>query len=357
MSESTLFSIAVICFLFSFLGHVISAAAGRNSFKIGSRIATLLGVICSSAGLILRWRASGHPPLSNMYESLVTLATFTVWVSLLFSFRSEKEFRSDSPLGFFEGAINVFAVLTFGVASLFPNEIRPLVPALQSYWLHIHVALAFIGEACFAASFILSYLLIFRNFLLNRKNPKFPYSLSEKVISFLIVYGIPTGLFALLLMIFSKMLQNSTLSYASVYLLVFGLFPVGTVCIMLFLSLYVLRGAVGEYIERLAPSEERMDELIYRAIAIGFPLFTVGALVFGMVWANKAWGRYWGWDPKETWALITFLTYSIYLHLRLTRGWSGNWMAILSVLGFLVTLFTLFGVNLYLSGLHSYAGN
>lgn len=99
-----------------------------------------------------------------------------------------------------------------------------------------------------------------------------------------------------------------------------------------------------------------LDEISYRAIAIGFPIFTLGALVFAMIWAQQAWGRFWGWDPKEVWALITWLFYSAYLHLRLSRGFQGRKASWLAVLGFLVVMFTLVGVNLIIAGLHSYAG-
>jgi cytochrome c-type biogenesis protein CcsB len=102
--------------------------------------------------------------------------------------------------------------------------------------------------------------------------------------------------------------------------------------------------------------EQDLDEISYRTIAIGFPIFTLGALIFAMIWAAQAWGRFWGWDPKETWALITWLFYAAYLHLRLSRGWHGLKSAWLSVIGFLLVMFTLVGVNLLLSGLHSYAG-
>ncbi|MNG08262.1 Cytochrome c biogenesis protein CcsA [compost metagenome] len=99
-----------------------------------------------------------------------------------------------------------------------------------------------------------------------------------------------------------------------------------------------------------------LDEISYRAIAIGFPVFTLGALIFAMIWANEAWGRFWGWDPKEVWALITWLFYSVYLHFRLSRGWQGLRSAWLSVIGFVIVWFTLIGVNLIIAGLHSYAG-
>jgi ABC-type transport system involved in cytochrome c biogenesis permease subunit len=95
--------------------------------------------------------------------------------------------------------------------------------------------------------------------------------------------------------------------------------------------------------------------LAYTSIAIGYPIFTAGALVFGAVWAEKAWGVWWSWDPKETWALITWLTYTAYLHFRLVRKNTSKVMPILVIAGFIIAMFTFFGVNFLLSGLHSYA--
>jgi cytochrome c-type biogenesis protein CcsB len=111
----------------------------------------------------------------------------------------------------------------------------------------------------------------------------------------------------------------------------------------------------GSFPSRTFPDLETLDALIYRAIAVGFPIFTLGALIFGAVWAKYAWGNYWSWDPKETWALITWIVYALFLHVRIVRGWRGRATALLGVIGFLFTLFTLFGVNYLLSGLHSYA--
>jgi ABC-type transport system involved in cytochrome c biogenesis permease subunit len=96
------------------------------------------------------------------------------------------------------------------------------------------------------------------------------------------------------------------------------------------------------------------DRVTYTAVAIGYPIFTAGALIFGMIWADRAWGSWWSWDPKETWALVTWLVYTFYLHIRLTRKREGTMSAWISVLGFLCTTFTFFGVNYLLSGLHSY---
>jgi len=98
-----------------------------------------------------------------------------------------------------------------------------------------------------------------------------------------------------------------------------------------------------------------MDEICYRAVLIGFPLFTLGALIFAMIWAHEAWSRFWGWDPKEVWALITWLFYAAFLHLRLSRGWSGEKSAWLAVIGFVIIMFNFIAVNLIIAGLHSYA--
>jgi cytochrome c-type biogenesis protein CcsB len=120
--------------------------------------------------------------------------------------------------------------------------------------------------------------------------------------------------------------------------------------------MYILRTGAkeGSFISKVFPSPELTDQISYRAISFGFPVFTLGALIFGAVWAKYAWGSYWSWDPKETWALITWLVYALYLHARIQRGWKGRGAAVLSIIGFLATMFTLFGVNYLLSGLHSY---
>ncbi len=121
--------------------------------------------------------------------------------------------------------------------------------------------------------------------------------------------------------------------------------------------MYLIRERASEvsFAARTFPDLATLDSVTYRAIAIGFPVFTLGALIFGAVWAKYAWGSYWTWDPKETWALITWIVYALFLHTRVVHGWKGRTTAWVSVIGFLATLFTLFGVNYLLSGLHSYA--
>ncbi len=114
------------------------------------------------------------------------------------------------------------------------------------------------------------------------------------------------------------------------------------------------RNPQSESIFAKLPSWELIDELTYQMVVFGFLFLTIG-IITGAVWANSAWGKYWTWDPKETWSLITWLIYAIFMHLRIMRGWSGKSLAYISILGFLAVLFTYFGVNFLLSGLHSYA--
>jgi cytochrome c-type biogenesis protein CcsB len=161
---------------------------------------------------------------------------------------------------------------------LMPKNATPLVPALQSYWLWLHVSVTLLGEAFFAVAFVTSIMFLAAE-ARERKRPKSK-----------------TGL-----------------------------------------------------------SAEKLDLASYRAVAVGFPLFTLGGLVFGMVWAYKAWGSYWSWDPKEVWSLVTWFIFALYLHTRIVMGWKGRKSAAVAVLGFLAALFTYFGVNYLLAGLHSYA--
>jgi cytochrome c-type biogenesis protein CcsB len=134
-----------------------------------------------------------------------------------------------------------------------------------------------------------------------------------------------------------------------------AVFSYGAFAVSFGLSLmYLLRPGLGEGGNFRLPTPERLDSLSYRVIAFGFPLLTL-VIITGAIWANYAWGTYWSWDPKETWALITWIIYAIYLHARLILRWRGRRSAWLAVAGFIAVLFTFFGVNFLLPGLHSYA--
>ena len=347
MNETLVFTISMVFYLVAFVAYSVSISFDRsNLYNIGRWILAI-GVVAALTGLGIRWYAAGHPPLSNMYESLVCLSTFLALAGFMFT--------RGRPLPLLEAGSAVGAVLMIGVASVFSSEIRPLIPALQSYWLHLHVSLAFVGEACFALAFILSYMYCFRQLLAPEPSRK--TDLKEKIVAFVVVAGLPFSFLVGMVMLYLHLRSHPFYQERADGLLFWVIIPAFFSVAVLGVLTYLFSGAIGAKTEKWLPSSQSLDNLTYRAIALGYPLFTVGGLIFGMVWANKAWGRYWGWDPKETWALITFLVYSAYLHVRLTRGWKGTWTACISVLGFIVTMFTLFGVNLLVSSLHSYAGS
>lgn len=348
-TQTKIFFASFGLYVLAFITYTIGAVLTRPLVYSAGRLFCFLGAILATVGLILRWISSGYPPLSNMHESMYTLTTIFVWIALFFT-------RKESfPL--IEGGSAVLAILMTGIGSVFANEIRPLVPALRSYWLHLHVSLTFVGEACFALAFVLSYLFLLREVMCPASEK------SEKAPSFIdlnaprvVVYGLPIGFLAMIGLIL-RGLASPKGDPRKFKLLLYGVFIPALLATILGAILIIVAKTTAANVGKWLPSGERLDELSYKTISLGYPVFTVGGIIFGMVWANKAWGRYWGWDPKETWALITFLVYSGYLHIRMTKGWKGTVPAVLSITGFLVTMFTLFGVNLILSGLHSYGSS
>ena len=225
-------------------------------------------------GLLVRWHESyllrpndGHIPVSNLYEVFIL---FMVITALMYQYYSRK--FSMQKLGafvYFLMCVLVGFVLWYSLERG-AHEIRPLIPALQSWWMKLHVPANFIGYGafCIAAMFAAAELL-------------------------------------------------------------------------------ALHG------NRLMPPAEQIEEAMYKVIAVGFLFFTI-ATILGALWADDAWGRYWSWDPKETWALIVWLNYAIWLHLRLVAGWRGKVLAWWALVGLLITAFAFVGVNMFLGGLHSY---
>ncbi len=263
-------------FVFSTVFYWIGLVA-RSDFgaSVGSKLCWA-AVVLGFTGMMVRWYESyligadiGHIPVSNLYEVFILFSMITAMFYLYYEQR-----YATRQLGAF-----VMLVITAAVAFLLwytvsrnAADIQPLVPALQSWWMKIHVPANFIGY----------------------------------------------GTFALAAM-------------------------VGTA--------YLLKSH-GYLVDRL-PALELLDDVMYKSISVGFAFFTV-ATILGALWAAEAWGGYWSWDPKETWALIVWLNYAAWLHMRLMSGLRGRAAAWWAVVGLLVTTFAFLGVNMFLSGLHSY---
>ncbi|GAA3405290.1 cytochrome c biogenesis protein CcsA [Paenibacillus hodogayensis] len=370
----------------------------------GGLVLTIVGFASQLGYFFTRWYAAGHIPVSNMFEFLTFLS-----MMIALAFVIVYAIYRVAVLGMFAMPV---CVIILAYALVFPPDIQPLIPALQSYWLKIHVTTAAFSEAFFAVGFAagLMYLLRVVNFKGTSKADRRERRGVEVVIFvvFTVVAFVVTsfvfkgiGYEAKFKQEITKIDQNgkenvttSTVDYVLppivkpynstvetmkpflgmeeplftspswmnginagrklntfLWSLIAGLILYGLVRL-------ILRKQVGAAIQPAmnGMDPEDLDEISYRAIAIGFPLFTLGALIFAMIWAHEAWGRFWGWDPKEVWALITWLYYTAYLHFRLSRGWQGRKSAWMAVIGFVVVMFTNVGVNLIIAGLHSYAG-
>ncbi|WP_370587084.1 c-type cytochrome biogenesis protein CcsB [Undibacterium sp. FT79W] len=249
----------------------------RSDF--GASVGSVLcwaAVVMGFTGMLVRWYESylvgadiGHIPVSNLYEVFILFSLITA----LFYLYYEQEYKT-RQLGAFVLLVISAAVgfLLWYTVTRDAAEIQPLVPALQSWWMKIHVPANFIGYGTFAlaAMVAMAYLLKSKGYLADR-----------------------------------------------------------------------------------LPALEVLDDVMYKAIAVGFAFFTI-ATILGALWAAEAWGGYWSWDPKETWALIVWLNYAAWLHMRLMKGLRGQVAAWWALMGLLVTTFAFLGVNMFLSGLHSY---
>jgi cytochrome c-type biogenesis protein CcsB len=404
-----------------YLGFGVTATESYIKF---ASLATWAGLLANTGAVAHRWYEAGHPPFASIYEMLLSF----VWTLAALTLVAEKVY-----------GVKVIGTVTMPVAivgvvlmQLLPSEVRPLVPALQSTWLHVHVTLAMLAYAACALSFALAMM-----FLIQDKVKTELFLAATSLFSVGIYAGVLTRfekwgglsvvawdaenksemflsrgvrLFVtipelgwmmllvlaavaapLVLYILARVRHNESLinlanravfisillqSLALIFFLLRardgryasldaeGLYPT-----TLAASPFILSGLVGgifasllyllllwrrEDLERLLPDSEALDRITYKTICIAFPLLTL-MIAAGAYWANRAWGSYWNWDPKETWAAITWLVYAGYLHMRITRGWRGRRAAYFAILGFAVVMFTFFGVTYLLPGLHAYA--
>ncbi|MFC5650856.1 cytochrome c biogenesis protein CcsA [Paenibacillus solisilvae] len=400
------------CFGFMFYAVCVGGQKWSNRkpeehVRRWGRIAYFTSLLAFAAHLTFfftRWIGGGHIPTSNMYEFMSFLA-----MAIMLAFFVVHAIYRKPLLGLFTLPLTVIIV---AFAAVFPQEVQPLIPALQSGWLRIHVTTAALGEAFFAVGFAAGLMYLLRT--VDFKQTSEQARREQRWVEFtlyviVIIIAFVSSVFAFrgagYEATFSKetvTIDDNGIENSSTETVVYSLPPIfkpfnsQDVSVDSFLGMkeplmetptwmhgvnaarklntitwsiingsilygiirLLLRRRIGAAIHPFMEGidEDDIDEISYRAIAIGYPIFMLGALIFAMIWAYIAWSRFWGWDPKEVWALITWLYYTAYLHLRLSRGWHGKKSAWLAVIGFVVVLFTLIGVNLVLVGLHSYAG-
>ena len=289
-------------------GH-IGSVARRSSAPLSARfgsaavVVTVIGLVANILSILFRGMATSRLPLANMYEftSMICAVAVLCWVIVLVRTKAR-------TLGLF---VMLPVVILAGVAfSVLYTPAGPVVPALNSYWKWIHVSTVSISSSILLVTGAASVLYLVRGRYERR------LSTQEAVLASASTAGANSG----------EPAVGETRSLA----------------------------ADRSLLARL-PSLATLDRIAYRTAIVAFPLYTF-AVIAGALWAEVAWGRYWGWDPKETCAFVTWVVYAAYLHARATAGWRGRPAAWISVVGFASIVFNLFFINMVISGLHSYAG-
>ncbi|MBP6902327.1 MAG: c-type cytochrome biogenesis protein CcsB [Burkholderiaceae bacterium] len=338
-SQSAILWMSMLCFMSTVLYWIglvsrrsVGGTTGDNTaLLLGSRLAWA-SVFMALVGTLVRWFEShqigpdiGHIPVSNLYEVFVMFC----WMTTLFWLYYEQHYKNRALGGF------VMLIVSAAVGFLLwytvereAQQIQPLVPALQSWWMKLHVPANFIGYGTFALAAMVAFA-----YLIQRQAEETRWwKLAPLAALGLVLCFEP--------IVFRASKLSSSASWWAVYagislLIVFGIL------------------AARRRIAAALPAPELLDDLMYKSIAVGFAFFTI-ATILGAFWAAEAWGGYWSWDPKETWALIVWLNYAAWLHMRLMKGLRGTVSAWWALTGLVVTTFAFLGVNMFLSGLHSY---
>jgi ABC-type transport system involved in cytochrome c biogenesis permease subunit len=405
-----LFWVAFICYGIGWLCFSIWVALKKQILTTIGSVLFVLGFIPQTIAFFVRWSNTDHFPLSNMYEYLAVMSWMAVATFGIITWRYRNWIIS--------ALISPIVVMLMVAASLLPKEpSMQLMPALQSYWLMIHVSLASIGAGAFAVAAACSMIFLIAAKEKEDAGAVFKPSLRSPLLA-VVGSGLAVMIVAGLIGIFNRFTNmvifgsaakglGSSLILLGIYLLAVGfvwakvarkesqaehrywaavaflslflgslvgglvlktgsivLTPESPLRIFEFFGIIYIAGTAalfvlhailgfGQIPWRLKLEGRLLDEINYRAVTLGYPLYTLGGLFAGAIWAEQAWGAFWSWDPKEVGALIIWLFYSAFLHARYQRGWSGTRTAVLSLVGFAMMMLSFFG-NYFFGGLHSY---
>ena len=334
-SQSAILWMSMLFFMstiFYWVG-MVSRGEGATMSAIASRL-VWVAVGMALIGTLVRWYESylvgvdvGHIPVSNLYEVFVMFC----WMTAAFYLYYEEQYKTR--------ALGAFVMLVVSAAVGFllwytvvreAHEIQPLVPARKSWWMKLHVPANFIGYGTFALAAMVAFAYLIKQQATETRWYKLaPLWLLGVVLCFEPMVFRPT--------------TTGEAAGSSYWMVYFGISS------LIVGSILFGRRRIAAKLPPLA----LLDDMMYKSIAVGFAFFTI-ATVLGALWAAEAWGGYWSWDPKETWALIVWLNYAAWLHMRLMKGLRGTVSAWWALVGLVVTTFAFLGVNMFLSGLHSY---
>ena len=332
MQLSFFFDITLVLFLISTFFYLFYTISEKKFFLfLVARGSLVLGMLSAAAFMAARWVHGGQPPFTTPFEVMVFFSLCTALIYLIIELYYKIEFIG------FPVMLLVLGLLAY--STLFESAIKPAMPALQNnFWLTIHVIFCFIGYAAFAVTYVLSLL-----YLLTQEG------IQKKLAMFFCALTVGAGLCipAFYLVSKYKILELQLT-------LMHSLFVVSAVVFVSVLLYYAFKFFdVRLKISEKLKGRKSLTRISYKGVLAGVPLLGIG-IITGAVWADVAWGKYWSWDPKETWSLVTWFVYLLYLHLRFVKNWRSVRLAWISVGGFFGVMFTFFGVNYLLAGLHAY---
>lgn len=389
MNQETLLSISsnslFVAFILLLIAIVPLGLAVKSKGKLFGKLGLFLTYVAFALQLVyfvVRWMAVDHAPVSNMYEFMTFFGIMLTGSYLIIHFLYKQ-----IVVGLFTIPVSL---IILGYGSVFAKEVSPLVPSLQSHWLTIHVMTVAFSSAILSVSFATGLIYLLRTLDVSKKSistyglefvlyclvvvigfidvsTTFSFASDDVKVQFNNAQGQPEqAVYSMMPLIVTKgavtengeavgKIEITNKIDAKKLNSIVWAFMVGTIlyAVIRLITRKSISALLKPWTSRVQP--QLMDEISYRAVVIGFPLFALGGLLFAMIWAQIAWSRYWGWDPKEVWALITFLFYAAFLHFRLSKGWEGEKTAWLAIIGFGIIVFNQVFVNLVIAGLHSYA--
>lgn len=389
MNQETLLSISsnslFVAFILLLIAIVPLGLAVKSKGKLFGKLGlflTYVAFVLQLVYFVVRWMAVDHAPVSNMYEFMTFFGIMLTGSYLIIHFLYKQ-----IVVGLFTIPVSL---IILGYGSVFAKEVSPLVPSLQSHWLTIHVMTVAFSSAILSVSFATGLIYLLRTLDVSKKSistyglefvlyclvvvigfigvsTTFSFASDDVKVQFNNAQGQPEqAVYSMMPLIVTKgavtengeavgKIEITNKIDAKKLNSIVWAFMVGTIlyAVIRLMTRKSISALLKPWTSRVQP--QLMDEISYRAVVIGFPLFALGGLLFAMIWAQIAWSRYWGWDPKEVWALITFLFYAAFLHFRLSKGWEGEKTAWLAIIGFGIIVFNQVFVNLVIAGLHSYA--
>jgi cytochrome c-type biogenesis protein CcsB len=372
-----LYIAAMIAYFFRLAFTRVTAEGGSAGTAVGRRVGyagtalAVVGVVVHAGSVLARAFAVIPPrvPWANMYEYSSLLALAAVAVGLIVVQRR-------LGYGHLMGFVLALAVLSMTSALLLFTEAGPVVPALDSYWIKIHTSSAMLSSSIFMIGFAATALYLVKDIAERRVAERSGSRFGASTVGAASVRSAPGGLEGPPVadlesepetrdsrdVIASPLAQRAVLSPVLFPVVPFVAVAAFTLAVwrapiaaLAAGSVAALLGTVTWYAVPHLPPATSLDNLAYRTVAFAFPIWTF-AVIAGAIWAEEAWGRYWGWDPKETGSFFTWVLYASYLHARSTHGWRGRRAAWIGVIAFVALMITYYAVNLWVVGLHSYAG-